>query len=234
MDESFLARMMRPTQSSQSKTTDKAPVTPPRKANARRPLTSHGDGSVKRESSARKVASTRKAASSIRSESPTPARSGSAIVTKETEVAREVAQAETAEEAISIAHKADAAENSQQLQEEPQATSPTPAEEASLEVPAPPKAESVEAAEAQREATHEPDAENQEPEIVEALAHLSTETKEPAEEAEMDTSVSVEAADGGDEVSGEEEGVQHEEETKVEPEPADEEKVEMTESDSKE
>lgn len=41
VDEGFLARMMRPTQSSQSKVTEKVPVTPPRKATTtpRRPLT---------------------------------------------------------------------------------------------------------------------------------------------------------------------------------------------------
>ncbi|KAL5622092.1 hypothetical protein BROUX41_006037 [Berkeleyomyces rouxiae] len=44
VDEGFLARMMRPTQSSQSKVTEKAPVTPPRKNNTtpRRPATRSG------------------------------------------------------------------------------------------------------------------------------------------------------------------------------------------------
>jgi hypothetical protein len=53
VDESFLARMMRPTQSSSSKTSDKAPLTPPRRT-AQRPSTSNTNRSSRRESSVRR------------------------------------------------------------------------------------------------------------------------------------------------------------------------------------
>jgi hypothetical protein len=56
VDEGFLARMMRPTQSSSFKTADKAPVTPPRNfAPVRRPSVKDGDGSAKRDSSVRDI-----------------------------------------------------------------------------------------------------------------------------------------------------------------------------------
>ncbi|PKS08670.1 hypothetical protein jhhlp_004723 [Lomentospora prolificans] len=68
VDEGFLARMMRPTQSSQSKTTDKAPVTPPRKSPAKRASTRQSERS---ESRARRASGTRRLAS--RSVSPSRA-----------------------------------------------------------------------------------------------------------------------------------------------------------------
>lgn len=55
MDESFLARMMRPTQSSASKTTDKAPVTPPRKTASSKAPAKHVTGADV-SASAKKVA----------------------------------------------------------------------------------------------------------------------------------------------------------------------------------
>ncbi|PNY24897.1 Uncharacterized protein TCAP_05169 [Tolypocladium capitatum] len=54
VDEGFLARMMRPTQSSSSKTADKNPLTPPK--TALRPSTSATDHSLRQETSARKPA----------------------------------------------------------------------------------------------------------------------------------------------------------------------------------
>ncbi|SPO06134.1 uncharacterized protein DNG_08823 [Cephalotrichum gorgonifer] len=54
VDEGFLARMMRPTKSSQSKTAEKGPATPPRKVTvARRPATRQGDRSDRESSVAR-------------------------------------------------------------------------------------------------------------------------------------------------------------------------------------
>lgn len=55
MDESFLARMMRPTQSSASKTTDKVPVTPPRKTASSKAPAKHVAGTDV-SASAKKVA----------------------------------------------------------------------------------------------------------------------------------------------------------------------------------
>jgi hypothetical protein len=59
VDDSFLARMMRPTQSSSSKTNEKTPVTPPRKTAIKKPAGKDGPGSVKREGSAKKPESTK-------------------------------------------------------------------------------------------------------------------------------------------------------------------------------
>ncbi|KAH6885963.1 hypothetical protein B0T10DRAFT_408643 [Thelonectria olida] len=70
VDEGFLARMMRPTQSSSSKTTDKAPVTPPRKT-AKRPslgADARRDHNIKAPGSAKKSVR-RKADSSALSQS---------------------------------------------------------------------------------------------------------------------------------------------------------------------
>ncbi|KAL6863178.1 hypothetical protein ACO1O0_003422 [Amphichorda felina] len=53
VDESFLARMMRPTQASSSKTNEKAPTTPPRRS-AVRPSTSNTDYSSRRASSVKR------------------------------------------------------------------------------------------------------------------------------------------------------------------------------------
>lgn len=55
VDEGFLARMMRPTQSSSSKTTEKAPATPPRKS-AHRASTSTAEASSRRGSSVKRQA----------------------------------------------------------------------------------------------------------------------------------------------------------------------------------
>lgn len=55
VDEGFLARMMRPTQASSSKTADKNTLTPPKKT-APRPSTSATDHSLRQETSARKPA----------------------------------------------------------------------------------------------------------------------------------------------------------------------------------
>ncbi|KAI0380345.1 hypothetical protein F5Y04DRAFT_103847 [Hypomontagnella monticulosa] len=102
VDEGFLARMMRPTQASSSKTSEKAPVTPPRKQSA--PATVHKKVPVKdTESSAKKVAakiqaSTNKAKTAAESAKPVDKEAPSAK-----EVAPVVAQTETAEAAIETA-----------------------------------------------------------------------------------------------------------------------------------
>ncbi|KAF4970330.1 hypothetical protein FZEAL_10066, partial [Fusarium zealandicum] len=56
VDEGFLARMMRPTQASSSKTAEKVPVTPPRKT-AKRPSDSGTDAASRRESSVKSAGS---------------------------------------------------------------------------------------------------------------------------------------------------------------------------------
>lgn len=53
VDEGFLARMMRPTQSSSSKATDKAPVTPPKKASQRPVGSEHSTQALPRSGSSR-------------------------------------------------------------------------------------------------------------------------------------------------------------------------------------
>lgn len=60
MDESFLARMMRPTQASSSKTTDKVPLTPPRRPNAGSKRSESGRLSSNKTSSSGSPEATRK------------------------------------------------------------------------------------------------------------------------------------------------------------------------------
>ncbi|KZL70324.1 mucin-7 precursor protein [Colletotrichum tofieldiae] len=96
IDESFLARMMRPTASSSSKLTEKAPVTPPRSRSAR-------PSSGKKSSASR---SPKRALSR-----PAASRTGSPFAKKEapiTQVAPETAKVETAEAAVELAEKAEA------------------------------------------------------------------------------------------------------------------------------
>lgn len=102
VDESFLARMMRPTQSSSSKTSDKAPTTPPRKQSApsavpKKPVVKDVEGSAKKvaakiQSSTNKVKVAADATKPLDKEAPTAK-----------EVAPIVAQTETAETAIEVA-----------------------------------------------------------------------------------------------------------------------------------
>ncbi|RYP45329.1 hypothetical protein DL768_008313 [Monosporascus sp. mg162] len=104
IDESFLARMMRPTQASANKTAEKSPLSPPRKHNApapaqpRRPVAKEAEGNAK------------KAAAKLQGQGkPKPvtgaAKKATAEEPKKTakEVAPVVAQAETAEEVIETA-----------------------------------------------------------------------------------------------------------------------------------
>ncbi|RYP58187.1 hypothetical protein DL770_010495 [Monosporascus sp. CRB-9-2] len=106
VDESFLARMMRPTQASANKTADRSPLSPPRKHNApapapaqpRRPVAKDVEGNAK------------KAAAKLQGlGKPKPvtgaAKKATAEEPKKTakEIAPVVAQAETAEEAIETA-----------------------------------------------------------------------------------------------------------------------------------
>ncbi|CAI0646816.1 unnamed protein product [Colletotrichum noveboracense] len=96
VDENFLARMMRPTQSSSSKTTEKAPVTPPRHR-------SSTQGSGKASSVSRSPRRTIK-------RSPESVRTGSPFTKKETsieEVAAETAQVETVEKVAEVVDKAE-------------------------------------------------------------------------------------------------------------------------------
>ncbi|KAF4998410.1 hypothetical protein FGRMN_3195 [Fusarium graminum] len=74
VDESFLARMMRPTQASSSKTAEKVPTTPPRKTTKRR--TSSGAGATRRESSVKAPGSARKPIRKMAESKPT---SGSVV-----------------------------------------------------------------------------------------------------------------------------------------------------------
>ncbi|KAI2627889.1 hypothetical protein GGS26DRAFT_592035 [Hypomontagnella submonticulosa] len=102
VDEGFLARMMRPTQASSSKTAEKAPVTPPRKQSA--PAAAHKKSVTKdTEGSAKKIAakiqaSTNKAKTTVENTKPADKEAPSAK-----EIAPVVAQTETAEAAIDTA-----------------------------------------------------------------------------------------------------------------------------------
>ncbi|KAI0179046.1 hypothetical protein GGR52DRAFT_588838 [Hypoxylon sp. FL1284] len=102
VDEGFLARMMRPTQSSSSKTSDKAPATPPRKQNAPAPI--HKKPVVKDpEGGAKKVAAKiQSSTNKVKAAAETTKPADKEAATAE-EVAPVVAQVDTAEAAIGVA-----------------------------------------------------------------------------------------------------------------------------------
>ncbi|CAM1510112.1 Fc.00g004470.m01.CDS01 [Cosmosporella sp. VM-42] len=90
VDEGFLARMMRPTQASSQKTTEKAPVTPPRKT-TKRPSTG-ADHKLRRETSVKNLGSAKKsvrkhAESTTSSEATAPATEGPPKPAQKEEVA---------------------------------------------------------------------------------------------------------------------------------------------------
>ncbi|KAI0183165.1 hypothetical protein EV127DRAFT_353281 [Xylaria flabelliformis] len=95
VDEGFLARMMRPTASSAKKTSDKAPVTPPRKQNApiKKPDTKEAEKPAKKT-----VAKTQTPSTPVKTIKKTVKEQPTAK-----EIAPAVAQAETAEAAIETA-----------------------------------------------------------------------------------------------------------------------------------
>ncbi|RYO90029.1 hypothetical protein DL764_008510 [Monosporascus ibericus] len=104
VDESFLARMMRPTQASANKTAEKSPLSPPRKHNAPAPAQPRRQAAKDIEGNAKKAAAKLQGPGK-----PKPvtgaAKKATADEPKKTakEVAPVVAQAETAEEAIETA-----------------------------------------------------------------------------------------------------------------------------------
>ncbi|KAM5342831.1 hypothetical protein ACJ41O_013797 [Fusarium nematophilum] len=103
VDEGFLARMMRPTQASSSKTTEKVPVTPPRKT-ARRPSSSGTDHTSRRESNIKAPGSAKKLVRK-QAESKDPAKSTASVestsVTADgTETAPEPAVSEISDAAV--------------------------------------------------------------------------------------------------------------------------------------
>ncbi|KAF3065806.1 putative mucin-7 precursor protein [Daldinia childiae] len=97
VDESFLARMMRPTQSSSSKTAEKVPVTPPRKQSTPSSVQRKAEGSAKK-SVTRAQSATNRAKAAVEQAKPAGKKSPTAK-----EVAPVVAQTETAEVAIETA-----------------------------------------------------------------------------------------------------------------------------------
>lgn len=102
VDEGFLARMMRPTQASSSKTSDKAPVTPPRKQSA--PATAHKKPVAKEaETSAKKAAAKIQSSTNKVKAAAENAKPASKAAPTAKEVAPVVAQTETAEAAIETA-----------------------------------------------------------------------------------------------------------------------------------
>ncbi|KAK8061782.1 hypothetical protein PG994_008148 [Apiospora phragmitis] len=107
VDESFLERMMRPTQASKSKTTEKAPITPPKKqsvpsATKKASAAKDGDSHAKRATA--KLTESTKAKGSPASKKPAAAKA-TATKTQPSakEVAPVVAQAASAETAIGAA-----------------------------------------------------------------------------------------------------------------------------------
>lgn len=102
VDESFLARMMRPTQASSSKTTEKAPITPPRTrtgaSSVKKSVTKDAEGNT-RKASAKSVESSKTKGSPVEKK---PKATAKAEPTAK-EVAPVVAQAGSAETAIEAA-----------------------------------------------------------------------------------------------------------------------------------
>ena len=155
VDEGFLARMMRPTQSSSSKAAEKVPVTPPRKHN--QPATAH----TKRPTTKDSEGSAKKAASKIQTSSKPKT---TTVTTKTTtqrpkatakEVAPVTAQAETAEKVVGTAKAS-------------KQTATTPlVEKAEKEVPLKPTAKAaIETAKISTDTAVSPLAEKAEPEAV--------------------------------------------------------------------
>ncbi|EON98800.1 putative mucin-7 precursor protein [Phaeoacremonium minimum UCRPA7] len=205
VDEGFLARMMRPTQASSSKTHDKAPVTPPRKVAAPVKKTLAKDvHHVKKDPVVRKLVP-KVVAPAAAPEKPK----------EETSAAKEIApvveQTASAEEAISVAKEVEGdvalpeekdaePEVETQVEEETPVEEPTPVVQKDVEIaPAPEQPESQleesqpaeipRASEAAPEESHEPEIE----EAAEPLLngdHKETEenpTEEPVEEAALET-----------------------------------------------
>lgn len=102
VDESFLARMMRPTQASSSKTTEKAPITPPRTrtgaSSVKKSVTKDTEGNARR-AGAKSVESSKTKGSPVEKK---PKAAAKAEPTAK-EVAPVVAQADTADTAIEAA-----------------------------------------------------------------------------------------------------------------------------------
>ncbi|KAI1334547.1 hypothetical protein F5Y15DRAFT_288263 [Xylariaceae sp. FL0016] len=98
VDDSFLARMMRPTQSSSSKTTEKTAVTPPRKQSA--PHTVKKTVPKEAEANAKKAAAKIHAATNKTKEAKESVKPVKGNTPSAKEIATKVAKAETAEGAI--------------------------------------------------------------------------------------------------------------------------------------
>ncbi|OTA57438.1 hypothetical protein K449DRAFT_437304 [Hypoxylon sp. EC38] len=170
VDESFLARMMRPTQASSSKTSEKAPVTPPRKQSApatanKKPITKEAETSAKK-ASAKLQSSINKVKAPAESAKP----AGKAAPTAK-EVAPVVAQTETAEAAIatSAVEKAEQASKESKEAEESVATVPAITED-------PQKVEDIE--DLVQEAIEEPVGQSPAESAVEVSAAHAEEPKE--------------------------------------------------------
>lgn len=181
VDEGFLARMMRPTASSQSKTADKAPVTPPRKHNP--PSTTQPKRTLPTkdvEGSAKKAAAKIQSSGKPKAVTRTPKATTEQPKTTAKEVAPVVAQTETAEEAIETA-------------KESKDTATTPIVEETEEVAIEPTAEAVAPVAAQTETA---DAAIEEAKVSTDTAATPVVEKTEAEakaEAEADTEAKVEA-----------------------------------------
>lgn len=193
VDEGFLARMMRPTQSSQSKTAEKVPVTPPRRHKS--PTTTH----PKRSLPAKDVeGSAKKAAAKIQASGKPKAATGATKATAEQpkttakDVAPVVAKTETAEEAIETA-KASKETASTPLVEKAEmdvAIEPTAEAVAPVTAQAETAEAAIEAAKVSTDTAATPLVEKTEPEVV--VEALKVDTADNDKSASSATALTVE------------------------------------------
>ncbi|CAJ2499786.1 Uu.00g026390.m01.CDS01 [Anthostomella pinea] len=187
VDDSFLARMMRPTQASSSKTSDKGPITPPRKQSA---PTNIPKKVVSKdiESSAKKAASKIHTSTDKAKEAKEVVKPNAAEEPMAKEVGPAVGQAETAEDAIETA-KASTETAATPLVEKTTEAAPS-AKEIAPVVAQEATAEDIETAKASNGTAAAPTAEKTESEVIFQSA-VAEESKAGTNEASAEQAASV-------------------------------------------
>lgn len=176
VDESFLARMMRPTQSSSSKTTEKAPVTPPRKT-AKRPSTG-AEHNLRREGSVKNLGGkkpAKQATASVASSEATAPAKAKAVPVETAAPKTPDAGEKTAEQATTEVNTSEEPEAPVEEPKQPEAIPEPSVEEVAVE------AANVETAEEAIELAKEADLVEETP-LVEEVA-VETANVETAQEA---------------------------------------------------
>ncbi|KAI1502495.1 hypothetical protein F5X99DRAFT_378880 [Biscogniauxia marginata] len=165
VDESFLARMMRPTQASSSKTSEKAPITPPRRA---APVKKTVPKEV--ETNAKKAAARVHAATSKPKEAKEAVKTVAKGAPTAKEVAPTVAQAETAEAATETAKSSTNTVTMPVAEKKEVDAAPTAAEVAPVVAQTATAEDAIETAKASQDTVVTPIVEKQPEAVVEPMA----------------------------------------------------------------